>query len=172
LAPSIVSSPMDCRDVVRQAAPYYYFVILRVFDPSRQEATTSRQCHRVAVRFGFAPGGSGSYNGGMFDQLKNLAQLPQLLGKAREMQEKMKQVQEELGRKTVTADAGAGMVTATVSGKLELMKLRIDAARLGSVNAETGKIQLSPGDVEMIEDLIVAAVRAAQAKAADMLPGM
>jgi DNA-binding YbaB/EbfC family protein len=92
----------------------------------------------------------------MLDALKNLGNLPALMAKAREMQEKLKSMQDELARKTVTADAGGGMVEATVNGKLELVKLRIDRSRV------------DPNDTEMVEDLTVAAVRAAQAKAADM----
>ncbi|HWE04189.1 MAG TPA: YbaB/EbfC family nucleoid-associated protein [Tepidisphaeraceae bacterium] len=93
----------------------------------------------------------------MFDALKNIGNLPGLMAKAREMQDKMKVVQEELARQTVTADAGGGMVEATVNGRMELVKLRIDKSRI-DVN-----------DTEMLEDLIVAAVSASQAKAGDML---
>ena len=92
----------------------------------------------------------------MFDAFKNLGNLPALMAKAREMSEKVKTLQDELSRKTVTADAGGGMVEATVNGKLELVKLRIDRARV------------DPNDTEMVEDLTVAAVRAAQVKAAAM----
>jgi len=94
----------------------------------------------------------------MFDSFKNLANLPALLSKAREMQEKVKQMQEELGQKQVSADAGGGMVTAIVNGRLELVKLRIDREKLAD-----------PNDLEMIEDLTVAAVAAAQRKAAEMM---
>lgn len=93
----------------------------------------------------------------MFDGLKNLGSLPGLMAKAREMQEKMAHMQEELAKAQVTADAGAGMVEATVNGRLELQKLKIDKSR----------IDLS--DTEMLEDLVVAAVTAAQAKAGEMM---
>lgn len=93
----------------------------------------------------------------MFDQLKNLASLPGLMAKAREMQEKMKSFQDELARRQTSADAGGGMVTAVVNGKMELVKLRIDRE----------KVDLN--DVEMLEDLVVAAVAAAQNKAAEMV---
>jgi DNA-binding YbaB/EbfC family protein len=92
----------------------------------------------------------------MFDALKNLGSLPGLMAKARDMQERMKSVQEEMARKQVTADAGAGMVQATVNGKLELVKLKID------------KSKIDVSDTDMLEDVIVAAVVAAQAKASDM----
>ena len=91
----------------------------------------------------------------MFDALKNIGNLPGLMAKAREMQDKMKAMQDDLGRRHVSADAGGGMVEATVNGRLELIKLKIDKSRV------------DPGDTEMLEDLVVAAVHAAQGKAAD-----
>ncbi len=111
----------------------------------------------------------------MFDALKNLGGLGNiggLLAKAGEMREKMTRMQEEMARRTVTGDAGAGMVTATVNGRLELIKLKIDYARLAppiESGDAAGKTALAPGDFEMLEDLIAAAVRAAQAKAAEMM---
>jgi len=95
----------------------------------------------------------------MFDALKNLGNLPGLMAKAREMQDKMKAMQDELARRHVSADAGGGMVEATVNGRLELVKLKIDKSRV------------DPNDTEMLEDLVVAAVSAAQAKAAEMVQG-
>src|SRR6266571_1051265 len=89
----------------------------------------------------------------MFDALKNLGNLGELMRKAGEMKARMAQMQEELAKKTVTADAGGGMVEATVNGRLELVRLKIDKAR----------VDLS--DTEMLEDLVVAAVHAAQTKA-------
>jgi hypothetical protein len=91
----------------------------------------------------------------MFDALKNLGNMPGLLAKAREMQEKMKAMQDEMAKRQVTADAAGGMVEATVNGKMELIKLKID------------KSKIDPADTEMLEDVIVAAVAAAQNKAAD-----
>jgi DNA-binding YbaB/EbfC family protein len=93
----------------------------------------------------------------MFDNLKNLTNLPGMLAKAREMQEKMKSMQEELGRTQVTADAGGGMVSAVVNGRLEVVKVHID------------KQKTDLNDTEMLEDLIVAAISAAQNKAAAMM---
>ena len=90
----------------------------------------------------------------MFDALKNLGNLRDLMGKAQEMQGKMKQLQEEMARRTVEADAGGGMVTATVNGRLEVTAIKIDKSRVDL------------NDTEMLEDLIVAAIRAGQAKAA------
>ena len=93
----------------------------------------------------------------MFDALKNLGNMPGLLAKAREMRQKMEAVQEELGKRQISADAGGGMVEATVNGRMELVKLHID------------KQKVDPGDTEMLEDLIVAAVNAAHVKAAQMM---
>ena len=93
----------------------------------------------------------------MFDALKNLGNLRELMGKAQEMQEQMKTLQEEMAKKQVDADAGEGRVKATVNGRLELVSLKIDKSRI------------SLDDTEMLEDLVVAAVRAAQAKAAQMM---
>ena len=104
----------------------------------------------------------------MFDSLKGLGNIGQLMAKAGEMKERMAKLQEELGRRQVTGDAGAGMVSATVNGRLELMKLKIDRSRFGPTDA-AGKTALAQGDVEMLEDLVCAAVRAAQNKAADMM---
>jgi DNA-binding YbaB/EbfC family protein len=104
----------------------------------------------------------------MFDALKNLGGLgniAQLMAKAKEAKEKLAAMQEELARKTVTADAGGGLVEATCNGRLELVRIRVNRARLGVANADTGKTQLGDDDVELLEDLIVAAVAAAQAKA-------
>ena len=92
----------------------------------------------------------------MFDAFKNM-NMGDLMNQARQMREQMEQMQAELARKTVTADAGGGMVQATVNGKLELVKLKIDRAKV-DVN-----------DTELLEDVIVAAVNGAQARAGQMM---
>jgi DNA-binding YbaB/EbfC family protein len=83
----------------------------------------------------------------------------ELMKKAREMQEKVKQIQEELAKKQVSAEAGGGMVTAVVNGRMELVKVRID------------KSKIDVNDTDLLEDVITAAVAAAQAKAADLVQG-
>jgi len=93
----------------------------------------------------------------MFDAFKNLGNLGELMTKARQMQDQMKSMQEELGKKQVTADAGGGMVQATVNGRMELIKLHID------------KDKVDVNDTELLEDLVVAAVHAAQMRAAEMM---
>jgi DNA-binding YbaB/EbfC family protein len=93
----------------------------------------------------------------MFDAFKNMGNLNDLMSKARQMQEQMKSMQEELAKKTVTADAGGGMAQATVNGRLELVKLKID------------KEKIDVNDTELLEDVIIAAVHGAQTKAAAMM---
>jgi len=93
----------------------------------------------------------------VFDALKNFGNIPELLRQARSMQEKMQSMQEELARRQISADAGAGMVTATVNGKMELVNIKID------------KSKIDVNDTEMLEDVITAAVNAAQAKAGEMM---
>lgn len=92
----------------------------------------------------------------MFENLKNLG-LGDLMKSAQQMQEQLKEFQNEIAARTTTADAGAGMVQATVNGRMELVKLKIDKSRI-DVN-----------DTDMLEDLVVAAVNAAQLRAADVV---
>ncbi len=88
----------------------------------------------------------------MFGKLGDIAGM---MKQAKEMQARMKEMQDQLGNARFEADSGAGAVKATVTGKMELVGLTIspDAA--------------SAGDVEMLEDLVKAAVCAAQKKAAE-----
>jgi nucleoid-associated protein EbfC len=82
-----------------------------------------------------------------------------LLRQAQALQEKFANVQEELAGRTAEASAGGGMVTVVVNGKLELVQVQVDPSLL------------EQRDVEMLQDLIVAAVnegiRAAQRMVAD-----
>lgn len=83
------------------------------------------------------------------------SQQAKMLKQLQEMQQKLAEAQEQLSRETVEASAGGGMVTAVVSGDLELRELRIKPEAV------------DPDDVEMLQDLVVAAVsealRSAQA---------
>lgn len=72
-----------------------------------------------------------------------------LFGKMREMQEKIKEAQQNLEKVTATGEAGASMVTATVNGKKKLIKLEID------------EDIIKKEDKELMADLIVAAVNKA-----------
>ena len=85
----------------------------------------------------------------------NPAKISEMLSKANQMQE---EVQKKLAETMVEATSGGGAVTATLNGKKELLKLRIDpSAVIGLAGAQP--------DVEMLEDLIVAAVNEAGRKA-------
>lgn len=77
-----------------------------------------------------------------------------LMKLASEMKTRMPQMQQELAEKQFTADAGGGVVSATVNGKMQLVDVKIDRSIAGE-------------DLEMLEDLLVAAVSAAQSKAAE-----
>ena len=94
----------------------------------------------------------------MFDALKSLGNPMELMRKAQEMQSTMQRMQDELAKQTVTADAGGGMVSAVVNGRLEVVKVRIDKSKIDPA-----------ADTELLEDVITAAIAAAQAKAADMV---
>ena len=72
-----------------------------------------------------------------------------MLKQAQKMQQEMMRMQEEQEAKTFTAKAGGGMVSATVNGKHELVGLEI--------NPEA----VDPDDVEMLQDMIIAAVNQA-----------
>jgi DNA-binding YbaB/EbfC family protein len=69
----------------------------------------------------------------------------------------MAEMQEEVGNRTVTAQAGGGMVEAVANGRLELVSLRIDPE------------VANPDDVEMLQDLILAAVNEALNRAREMM---
>jgi len=73
-------------------------------------------------------------------------QMQGMLKQVQKMQERMQEIQQELENKYVTEESGGGMVKITVNGKLQVSKLQIEKE---VVNSE---------DIEMLEDLIVAAV--------------
>ncbi|WP_216213444.1 YbaB/EbfC family nucleoid-associated protein [Amycolatopsis aidingensis] len=79
--------------------------------------------------------------------------MQQILQQAQQMQEQLVAAQEELAATEVTGTAGGGLVTATVSGGMELKGLSIDP-----------KV-VDPEDTETLSDLVVAAVRDATASA-------
>jgi DNA-binding YbaB/EbfC family protein len=80
-----------------------------------------------------------------------------LFKQAQQLQERLASAQQDLAGRTVEASAGGGMVTAVVNGKLEVMQIRIDPTLLKSP------------DVEMLQDLVVAAVNEAIRAAQRML---
>jgi len=80
-----------------------------------------------------------------------------IMKQAQKMQEKMLKMQEELATKTVEATSGGGMVTAVVNGRSELVALKIE------------RDVVNPDDIEMLQDLITAAVNEGIRKAQDMI---
>lgn len=95
----------------------------------------------MAKRGGF-PGGMGMP-----------ANMNNLMKQAQKMQRQMEESQKELEEKEFTATAGGGAVEVTVSGKKEVSKIKLSEE------------VVDPDDIEMLEDLIVAAVNDALSKA-------
>lgn len=85
----------------------------------------------------------------------NPLKLSEMMAQANQMQE---EVQRKLAQTVVEGSSGGGAVTATMNGKKQLLKLHIDAAAVTSLSG-------SQQDVEMLEDLVVAAVNEAGRKA-------
>lgn len=83
--------------------------------------------------------------------MKNLGQL---MKQAQQMQSKMEELQESLAAAEITGSAGGGMVSITMNGKNEVKAVKIDPSMAGG-----------PDDVEILEDLLVAAFNDAKAKA-------
>lgn len=87
---------------------------------------------------------------------KGFGGMGNLLKQAQEMQARMAQMQEELGRKTVEATAGGGMVRVTVNGQMTLCSIKIDPS------------VVTREDKEMLEDLVLAAVNEGIRRAREM----
>jgi len=99
----------------------------------------------LAKKGGFRGGGLGGGLGGGMNM--------NMIKQAQKMQEDLLKMQAEMEEKTYSAGSGGGAVTAVVSGKRELLELVIEPDAV------------DPGDVEMLQDLIVAAVNEALRKA-------
>ena len=95
---------------------------------------------------GFNSRGMGGMGGGNMNNM---------IRQAQKMQQDMMKAQEELESRTYEAAAGGGVVSAAVSGRKELLSVTIDPEAV------------DPDDVEMLQDLIVAAVNEALRKASD-----
>ncbi|MES3628631.1 MAG: YbaB/EbfC family nucleoid-associated protein [Longimonas sp.] len=76
--------------------------------------------------------------------------------KMMDMQQKMSQAQEELGKKTVTAEAGGGMVKVTANGNQKITAIEIEPDAV------------DPDDIELLEDLVIAGVNKALEEASEM----
>ena len=83
--------------------------------------------------------------------------LGQMMKQAQKMQAKIMKIQEEMGERSVEASSGGGMVTVTANGKQEILSIRIEPE------------VVDPEDVEMLQDLVAAAVNEALKKAQEMV---
>jgi len=86
-----------------------------------------------------------------------MGNMNKLLKQAQKLQAEMARVQEEMAATTVEATAGGGAVTVTVNGRPEVVAVKIDPAAV------------DPEDLEMLQDLIVAATNEALRKAQEMV---
>jgi DNA-binding YbaB/EbfC family protein len=84
-------------------------------------------------------------------------QFGNLIKQAQALQEKMMRLQAELEAREFEGQSGGGMVKAVVNGKLMLLSLRIE------------KEAITPDDPEMLEDLVLAAIKSAQEKAGNTI---
>jgi nucleoid-associated protein EbfC len=82
--------------------------------------------------------------------------LGNIMKQAKKMQERMSKLQQELETRTIEAQAGGGMVKVVVNGKFEVVSLQIE------------KDVVNPEDIEMLQDLIAAAVNEGIRKAQEM----
>ncbi len=83
--------------------------------------------------------------------------LGNIMKQAQQMQQRIARVQQELEGREVEATAGGGMVSAVVTGKMQLVSLKIE------------KDVVDPEDIEMLQDLVSAAVNEALKKSQDMM---
>lgn len=83
--------------------------------------------------------------------------LSNIMKQAQQMQERVKKLQEEAGEKTVEASSGGGMVTVVANGRQEVLSIKIDPS------------VVDPKDVEMLQDLVTAAVNEALRKSQELM---
>lgn len=82
--------------------------------------------------------------------------LGDMMKQVQKMQAKMEEIQAELEDERIEGTAGGGMVKATVNGKQEIIEIKIE------------KEVVDPDDIEMLEDLVVAAINTALEKAQEL----
>ncbi len=96
----------------------------------------------------------GGFRGGGYGGMGGMNQM-QMMKQAQKMQQELLKMQEELDQAVYEAAAGGGVVKATVNGKRQLVSLEIDPEAV------------DPDDVEMLQDMVIAAVNEALRKAED-----
>ena len=93
----------------------------------------------------------------MIKGLSGLGDMTKMMKAAKDMQNRMQQMQADMEKLTVTGESGAGLVRATATAKGELTALDIDPSIF------------VPSEKEVVEDLILAAVKDAQRRAQDKM---
>lgn len=93
----------------------------------------------------------------MFGGMGNMGNMAGMMKKVQKLQADMAKMQEELKKKTIDVSAGGGAVKVVINGEKQIQSLKIDPQAV------------DPADVEMLEDLISAAVNEALKKVDDMM---
>jgi len=89
--------------------------------------------------------------------MKGIPNMGSLMKHAQKFQAKMAKLQEMLGDKTVEASAGGGMIAVVVNGRQEILSINID------------REVVDPDDIEMLQDLVLAAVNDGLSRAKNMV---
>lgn len=79
-----------------------------------------------------------------------------IMEQAQQMQQRMKKIQEDLAKKTIIGSAGGGMVQVTINGQGDVLAVEIE------------KLLINPDEVQMLQDLIVAATNDAMRKVKEL----
>ncbi|MFS0645381.1 YbaB/EbfC family nucleoid-associated protein [Siminovitchia sp. 179-K 8D1 HS] len=88
--------------------------------------------------------------------MRGMGNMQGMMKQMQKMQKKMAKAQEELGEKRIEGTAGGGMVTVIVSGHKEVLEVKIDEE------------VVNPDDIEMLQDLVLAATNDALKKAEEL----
>jgi hypothetical protein len=83
--------------------------------------------------------------------------LQEMMRQAQKVKQKLEKVQEEVGQRTVEGSAGGGMVVVTANGKNQILSVKVE------------KEVVNPEEIEMLQDLIVAATNQALTRAQEMM---
>jgi DNA-binding YbaB/EbfC family protein len=89
--------------------------------------------------------------------MKGIPNMGNLMKQAQQFQNRMAKLQQELEKKTIEATSGGGMVTVVVNGQQELISIKIDPE------------VVDPEDIDMLQDLVLAAVNDGMARAKKMV---
>ncbi len=91
--------------------------------------------------------------------MKQMGNMGSMMKQAQKLQSKMLKLQEELSEKTVEASSGGGMIKVVANGKQQIISIQIE------------KEVVDPEDVEMLQDLVLAAVNDALTRSQEMVSG-